>query len=286
MNPATASRLCATPRPLEILYPRDGMIQSDYPLLLPDPAKRAAYDTVVAWLKATAGQKKIMDGTLRRPLDPSVTRDPRLLSNVGNALYFPDDQRVIDKLLADYADPSLRTPDRVIFAVDYSGSMRGERIDALRVTFAGLSGADRSADGKVLPLLPWRTVHDHPLRWSGSRSARLHPQRTGRPDSHPNLPCLGGVRRQHGHLVHTGLRLWIGSRIPPNNPHQRVSIVLTTDGENNAGIGLDEFLVHTSSRDPAVPTFAISYGEANRTNSSRPPEQLAGSWLTPTRNRC
>ena len=45
---------------LEIVYPRDGSIESDYPLLLLDPAKREAYDRAMAWLKTPATQEKIM----------------------------------------------------------------------------------------------------------------------------------------------------------------------------------------------------------------------------------
>jgi Ca-activated chloride channel family protein len=47
------------------------------------------------------------------------------------------------------------------------------------------------------------------------------------------------------------------------DPRQRISIVLMTDGESNAGISLPEFLAHASSRPQAAATFAISYGEAN-----------------------
>src|SRR5262249_56456913 len=105
-----------------------GIVVSDYPLLLLDPGKRAAYDMVTSWLRSPAGQKKIMERTMRRPLDPSVARDGRLQTPIGNALYFPDRQEVVDTLLADYAAPSLRAPDPAIFVLDYSGSMKGQRI--------------------------------------------------------------------------------------------------------------------------------------------------------------
>ncbi|MFB8172130.1 substrate-binding domain-containing protein [Kitasatospora purpeofusca] len=88
--------------PLDLVYPQDGIVLSDYPLLLLDPAKRAAYDRVLAWLLAPAAQKKIMQLTLRRPVDPTVARDPRLERPIGNALYFPDRPEVVRRLLAQY----------------------------------------------------------------------------------------------------------------------------------------------------------------------------------------
>ena len=88
--------------PLDIIYPADGIIQSEYPLLLLDPAKRAAYDRVVDWLRSEPVQQRIMERTARRPIDPDVPRSPRLPAATGNALYFPDRPEVIDALLANY----------------------------------------------------------------------------------------------------------------------------------------------------------------------------------------
>ncbi|MEV6979565.1 substrate-binding domain-containing protein [Kitasatospora sp. NPDC093806] len=97
--------------PLELVYPRDGIVLSDFPLLLLDPAKRAAYDRVAAWLLTPAAQKRIMQLTLRRPVDPTVPRDPRLERPIGNALYFPDQPEVVRRLLAHYtADTSPPLP--------------------------------------------------------------------------------------------------------------------------------------------------------------------------------
>jgi Ca-activated chloride channel family protein len=47
-----------------------------------------------------------------------------------------------------------------------------------------------------------------------------------------------------------------------DRPDQKVSIVLMTDGESNAGLSLADFL--RAGRPSSVRTFTISYGEANR----------------------
>ncbi|WP_327673432.1 substrate-binding domain-containing protein [Kitasatospora sp. NBC_00458] len=96
--------------PLEIVYPRDGMVLSDYPLLLLDPAKRASYDRVVDWLLKPSTQERIMRQTLRRPVDPTLRRDPRLAHSIGNALYFPDQPQVVRRLLDHYTADTAGSP--------------------------------------------------------------------------------------------------------------------------------------------------------------------------------
>jgi Ca-activated chloride channel family protein len=263
--------------PLDVVYPRDGIVEADYPILLLDPAKRAAYDTVVAWLKTPAVQKKIMEATLRRPLEPSIVRDPRLRASVGNALYFPDRQDVVDKLLADYADPSLRTPDRVIFALDYSGSMRGDRIAALRDTFAGLSGADRSRDGRFYRFYSGEqfTV----IRFGG----RVLDQQDFTVSGPADLTALQAYLARDSFDDSTAIWSTLddayraASAFTRENPAQRVSIVLMTDGENNAGISLGDFLAGAANRPENVPTFTVAYGEADGVELDRVAKATGGT---------
>ena len=63
--------------PLELIYPSDGIITADYPLLLLDPAKRAEYDKLVAYLRGPEVQRRLMTATARRPAVPEVGLDPR-----------------------------------------------------------------------------------------------------------------------------------------------------------------------------------------------------------------
>ena len=87
------------PQSLEIVYPRDGIVLSDYPLMLVEPAHRAAYDRVVEWLRSSEAQRMIADRTWRRPVDPATPRHEKLRADIGTALYFPDSQEVLDAWL-------------------------------------------------------------------------------------------------------------------------------------------------------------------------------------------
>jgi Ca-activated chloride channel family protein len=257
---------------LEIVFPQDGIVEADYPLLLLDPGQRAAYDTVTTWLRSSAVQQKIMQRTLRRPIDPEVTRDNRLQTPIGNALYFPDQQAVVDKLLADYTDPSLRMPDQVIFALDYSGSMKGSRIDALRKTFAGLSGPAagfyRFYRGERFTI----------IRFGG----RVLSQQDFVINSPADLFALQGALAVNQFDDSTAIWSTLdyaygkAAAVMKEHPDQKVSIVLMTDGENNAGISLPTFLSHGSARPKSVHTYTISYGEADRSELAKAAQSTGG----------
>jgi Ca-activated chloride channel family protein len=270
--------------PLEIIYPEDGMVLSQYPLLLLDPARRAEYDRVANWLKSEPVQKKIMERTLRRPLHPNLPRDPRLRAPIGNALYFPNQPEVIDKLLANY-DPSSRTPGQVIFVLDYSGSMKGERVSALRSTFNGLSGADSSSTGRFLRF--YQGEKFVLTRFGGQVLAEQDFTVAGQGDVDAMRAFLAtdqfdGNTAIWSALDHAYRR---ASGLKHNNPRQPVAIVLMTDGQNNAGISLDEFLGRYSSLPPesrAVHTYAIRFGEADPGELARAAQSTGGRMVDAT----
>ncbi|HZA80250.1 MAG TPA: VWA domain-containing protein, partial [Actinomycetes bacterium] len=133
--------------PLELIYPRDGIITADYPLLLLDPAKRAEYDKLVAYLRGPDVQRQLMTATARRPAVPEVAPDNRFPRQVLVELPFPASLKVVDDLLLAYLN-RIRRPAHTIYVLDVSGSMEGDRIAALKQTLVNLTGADNSLTGR------------------------------------------------------------------------------------------------------------------------------------------
>jgi len=247
--------------PLELVYPRDGIVQADYPILLLDPAKREAYDKLVSWVKSPATQKKLMDRTLRRPITGEVGLDPRLPASIGNSLYFPDDPAVVDELLEDYAD---KAPGHVIFVLDFSGSMKGARIAALRATFAGLSGGpdggfDRFYRGERLTVLRFggKILGDKEFTVNG-------PQDLDALRAFVAAEDFDGSTAVWAALGEAYARAGADRRAEPD---RAVSIVLMTDGESNTGPGIDEFL--RAPRESGVHTYTIRFGEADPAELAR-----------------
>jgi Ca-activated chloride channel family protein len=253
--------------PLEIVYPVDGVIQADFPLLLLNPAQRDTYDRVVEWLLAEPAQQRIMELTARRPIDPDVVRSPQLPTTMGNTLYFPDRLEVINALLADYEAIGTRPPSHVIFLLDFSGSMRGDRIEALRAAFAQLTGAGEASFGRFHAGERITVV-----RFGGEVLA----EREFAPDDPAELAALRdfvGVDSFDGRTAVWGAAehaYSIAARILATDTARPVSIVLMTDGINNTGLAADQFLArYATPGRPSVPIFTIRVGEADAAELAR-----------------
>jgi Ca-activated chloride channel family protein len=252
--------------PLEIVHPEDGMVLSDFPLLLLNTRQRSAYGKVVDWLLGTDVQRKLMQRTWRRPVNQDVPPARPLRTPVGNALSFPDRLSIVERLVADYGDPARHAADQVVFLLDFSGSMRGTRIAGLRAAFAGLSGADPTSTGKFA-----RFYHGERLtvvRFGG----RVLEERTVTVRGDGDLRALDRIVAEGGFGDSTAVwsALDHGYRIAAeavrDEPERPVSVVLMTDGESNAGIGYAEFLRRYGSLGAdvrEVPTFPVHFGEAD-----------------------
>lgn len=244
--------------PLEIIYPADGIVQSEYPLLLLDPAKRAAYDRVVEWLLSEPVQQQIMERTARRPIDPDVPRSSRLPDATGNSLYFPDQPEVIDSLLANYTDAG--PPGHVIFLLDFSGSMRGTRIAALRSAFADLTGTGQATFARFYQGERFTVVRF---------GAQVLAEREFASGEESDLAALREFVGTDSFDDSTAV--WstvdhaydLATAITATDARRPVSIVLMTDGLSNTGLTVDDFLARYRSRGSPVPTFAIRVGEAD-----------------------
>ncbi|MEV5430991.1 substrate-binding domain-containing protein [Streptomyces sp. NPDC052701] len=267
------------PEPLEIVHPEDGMVLSDFPLLLLDPGEREAYGKVVQWLLGAGAQRELMERTHRRPVDQDVTPSPRLRADVGNALSFPDRLSVVERLVADYGDPARRTGGQVVFLLDFSTSMRGERIEGLRAAFAGLSGADRTSTGKFARF--HRGERLTVIRFGG----RVLQERTVTVRGDADLRALDRIVARGGFDDATALwsALDRGYRVAADavreEPGRPVSIVLMTDGENNAGLTYEEFwrrYRRLGDEGRAVPTFPVRFGAADPAALGRVAEATGG----------
>ncbi|SMD24853.1 vWA domain-containing protein [Lentzea albidocapillata] len=241
--------------PLEIVYPRDGIVLSDYPLMLVDPAHRDAYDRVVEWLRSPAAQQMIADRTWRRPVEPSVTRNEKLRADLGTALYFPDSSEVIDRLLLfhDRAGEGRQ----VVFVLDYSTSMAGARLAGLREAFASLNGFDRFYVGETVTI----------IRFAGTVLEERSITVRGRED----LDALLAVVASEDLRDNTAI--WAALERALQLARGETAVVLMTDGENNAGPSVDEFLRVGRGE---VPVFPIRFGEASTAELDRVAQASGG----------
>jgi Ca-activated chloride channel family protein len=251
---------------LTLISPKEGIITAQYPLMLLNSAKRAAYDKLVAYLTTRDVQARIQRDTARRAITPGVPSDPRLPSSVLIEATFPANLQVVQTLLDDY-QTKLRRPASTVYVLDTSGSMEGSRLDNLKKALTGLAGGDTSFSGHFTRFNPREKVTLVVFSNVVSQ-VQSFPINSTDPSS-PSLTNLrdfvDGLSAGGGTAIYSALQqaYSVAQQEQRSNPNAYVSIVLMTDGENNAGIPPEQFLNDVQAGGGGVRVFTVLFGEAN-----------------------
>ncbi|MGJ6965484.1 extracellular solute-binding protein [Streptosporangium sp. G11] len=251
--------------PLTLIYPGDGVVTADYPLTLlssATPEKKELYGKLAAWLRTPEIQREIMTTTHRRPIVPEVRPDPRFGTASLVELPFPNRRSAADELIGVYLN-QVRRPSRTLFVLDTSGSMEGERIDALRQALTALSGADTSISGSFSRFRDRETVTMIPFN-----AVPGTPQTFALPDRNPE-PVLQRIRSYSEALQANGGTAIFDSlraayeEVRSSPSEDFTSIVLMTDGENTDGSSYDDFASYYASLPVKFRTFVVLFGDSD-----------------------
>jgi Ca-activated chloride channel family protein len=264
--------------PLTVIYPQDGVISADYPLMLLNEAKRQPYEQLVAALRSDAFQAGPVARMYLRPSNPNAARNSKLPGDAVAELSFPNRLEVIDAVLAAYQS-ELRRPATSIYLLDVSGSMRGQRIAQVKKALEVLTGAEsnsvtarfvRFQQRERVVLIPFSSTPQQPARFSlddpNSESATYRAVR----DYAESLEAHGGT------AIYSTLEMAyiLAQQELTRDPNRVVTVVLLTDGENTQGIPYADFRTRFEAGPGAtqmVRTFPILFGEA----SSRELDEIA-----------
>lgn len=269
---------------LVLIYPKEGIITADYPLMLINGQKREDYNKLVAYLTSPEFQQKMMEQTLRRPVIPQVKLSAEFAAPLLVELAFPNDLAAIDKLLFAYEDKHRRT-SHAFFVLDVSGSMGGGgRMQSLQTALKNLAGEDQSLSGRFSRFRSRETLTFVPF------DNQVYPAKTFTIDNPETQgPSMQAVRQfadslqpLGGTAIYQALKTAYDMALAARRkePDRFYSIVLMTDGENNAGISKDEFaqfIASLSPQDQGIKTFAILFGEGNQQEIKRLAEITGGS---------
>jgi Ca-activated chloride channel homolog len=256
---------------LVVIYPRDGVISADYPLMLLDPGKRAAYDQLVAALKSPAFQSTALQRADLRPSDPTMPTSARLSDTPVVELSFPNNLDVIDAVLGAY-QAELRRPATSIYLLDVSGSMRGERIAGVKAALELLTGVDnqgtaaryaRFQNREHVMLIPFSSEPGDPRRFNfENEGAKAQTEGALR-------AYVEGLRAGGSTAIYATLDLAydLAYQELSHYPGRLVTVVLLTDGQSNHGLSYPEFHDRWAGKsaggaDP-IRTFPILFGEAS-----------------------
>jgi Ca-activated chloride channel family protein len=244
------------PDPLEVVRPADGAVQSDYPLMLLDLNRQDDYRRMADWLRTESTQRRLAETTWRRPVVTGVPRPPGLPESTGGELYFPDSAAVVETLVDRYTAARDRPPAHTVFVLDFSGSMRGERMAALRTAFGRLTGAgepsfERFHNGERVTVLRFgATVEREPTVTI-----------TGPGD----LDRLRASVATESYATETAVWSALDQAYDvaaESSAETPVSIVLVTDGHSNTGLSLAGYL--REPRPGNVQLLVLATGEADR----------------------
>ncbi|WP_229802897.1 substrate-binding domain-containing protein [Planobispora rosea] len=266
---------------LTLVYPGDGVVTADYPLTLlasAPPEKRELYGKLTAWLRTPDTQREIMTTTHRRPAVPEVRPGPEFGPAPLLELPFPNRRAAADRLITAYLDEA-RVPAHALFVLDTSGSMQGERIEALREALVMLTGADRSASGTFSRFRSRETVTMIPF--SGgvgtSRTFKL-PEGDPGPVLEEIKGYAEGLGADGGTAIYDGLRAAYSESLRADPKHY-TSVVLMTDGENTDGASFEDFrrLYEMLPAGIRPRTFVVLFGESDVEEMNKVAELTGGA---------
>jgi len=257
--------------PLEVIHPRDGAVVADYPLMLINPARKAEYEKLVAFLRSARIQQEIVTRTWRRPVVQGVRLPRELDGKAFRPLPEPAQPALVDAVLDAYQS-QVRLPAHSYFVLDVSGSMAQEhRMDELKAALHLLSGSDQtSLAGRYARFLPRERVDV--TTFDSHIVDHLAVDFAGMPGYDKTRErfedFVDGLQPRGGTAIYDALRATYEQALKDRKaqPGYYPSIVLMTDGESSSGSTLDQFRQwYQNLPDTAqdIPVFTIMFGDAD-----------------------
>lgn len=251
---------------LYLVYPKEGIVTADYPLLLLNSAKKADYDKLVAYLRTPDFQREIMTKTLRRPVNNQVVLSSDFPKTLLVEVPFPSNQDVVNTLLFSYLNEQIK-PSHTYYVLDTSGSMQGARLDGLVTAMDNLTGADQSLTGQFARFRNREkvTIISFNSRVTGQKDFEVDPSQ---PSTLKDISdYVHSLQAGGSTAIYSALQnaYQLAEQARQSEPDRIYSIVLMTDGENNSGISSSEFqsFYQSTSGLQDIRTFPILFGEGS-----------------------
>jgi Ca-activated chloride channel homolog len=257
--------------PLTLVYPREGIITADYPLMLLNGAKRADFDKLVGYLRSKDFQAKMSVATLRRPVNPDADSAPAIPKRTLIELPFPGQASLISSLLDSFL-ADVRIPGSSRYVLDLSGSMAGPRISGLKQAMLLLAspsalGAERYARFQNREEVGIITFSSEP-----SRTA-LFPMGSTPEENAKGRDKVGEFVKPMQAGGSTAIYSSVQQALMELSKERSLAkdkryytVVLMTDGENNRGLSKQQFVEWYRTEGETfrgIPVFPILFGEGD-----------------------
>jgi Ca-activated chloride channel family protein len=257
--------------PFTLVYPTEGIITADYPLMLLNDTKRGEYDKLIAYLRAKEFQTKMSAQTLRRPVNPDATPAASIPKRTLVELPFPGQASLIDALLDTFLS-DVRIPGSSRYLLDLSGSMQGSRIESLKeamLTLASDTGAGsqryaRFQKRENVGLVTFNSEPSPTRLFPMGSTADENVKARSEIKQFVNSLNAGGATAIYSSLKQALEEL--SQERSQTGEHRYYTVLLMTDGENNRGPSASDFrnwYTDQGDRVRGIRVFPILFGEGN-----------------------
>ncbi|KAB1643484.1 VWA domain-containing protein [Gulosibacter chungangensis] len=256
--------------PLTIVIPSDGVITSDYPLALlrgADEKTTEDFGLMTDYLLSAEVQEQIAQDTHRR----TSATPPAADANVFE-LPFPNQLETVQSLLETWLAEA-KKPSNMVFAIDTSGSMDGDRMEDLNEALGVLAGVEAEGTNAFLKLQPREQITF--LEFASSiKSTETFDLPSDQSAYESTMAEIGqhidGFEPVGGTSVYTTLAEAYELAAEGAGDGSISSIVLFTDGQSNEGMDLAEFeawhenYLRTHPEAATIPVYTVQFGDSNR----------------------
>jgi Ca-activated chloride channel family protein len=270
--------------PLTLVYPKEGIITADYPLMLLNADKRSQYDRLAAYLRGKDFQTKMSAQTLRRPVNPDASPAPVIPQRTLVELPFPGQPALIDGLLDTFL-ADIRIPGSSRYVLDVSGSMRGRRLDSLKEAMLILA-SDATASSQRYARFQNREQVGIITFSSEPSPTRMFPMgATPEENAKARSEIAGFVNTLEpggGTAIYSSLQQALSelaAERAKRSEKRYYTAVLMTDGESNRGLGPSGFMdwyQTEGDRVRGIRVFPILFGEADPSELRRIADATGG----------
>ncbi len=257
--------------PLTLVYPKEGIITADYPLMLLNSAKRADYDKLTTYLRGKDFQTAMSARTLRRPVNPDATVASSIPKRTLIELPFPGQASLISALLDTFL-ADVRIPSSSRYVLDLSGSMAGDRIAGLKQAMLILAannsiGAERYArfqNREEAGIITFSTEPAATVLFPLGSTPEENTKARADITQFVGPLAAGGQTAIYSSVQKALIEL--GQERSHGKEKRYYTVVLMTDGENNRGLThaqfIDWYRANTDSVG-GIPVFPILFGEGS-----------------------
>ena len=265
--------------PLTLVYPKEGIITADYPLMLLNAAKRGDYDKLVAYLRSQDFQTKMSAQTLRRPVNPDAVMADPIPKRTLIELPFPGQPALISALLDNFL-AEVRIPGSSRYLLDLSSSMKGARIEALKRSMLMLASNPSLASERYARFQNREAVGI--MTFASEPASTVWFQMGSTPEQNARTRAkitqfVGGLEAYGGTALYSATQralIELAQERIRAREKRYYTVVLMTDGENNRGLSKAEFVEWYRTRGQnirAIPVFRFCSARAMRTSCGKSP---------------